>query len=41
MSVRSSVNGNFPTTNEAIFEDKKLSNDFIINDTMSDDEVVI
>ena len=39
-TVRPSVPCYFQTTNMAVFEVKKLSNDIIINDTMSDVEVV-
>ena len=43
-SVRRSVGPYVPryfrTTNMAVFEDTKSSNDIMINDTMSDDEVV-
>ena len=39
-SVRPYVPRYFRTTNMAAFEDKKSSNDIIINDTMSDDEIV-
>ena len=43
-SVRSSVRPYVPSyfrpTNMVVFEGKKSSNDIIINDTMSDDEVV-
>ena len=39
-SVGPSVPCYFRTTNMAVFEDKKSSNDIINNDTMCDDEVV-
>ena len=39
-SVRRSVPRYFRTTNMAVFEGKKSSNDIINNDTISDDEVV-
>ena len=40
MLVRSSVLSIFQTTNMAVFEGRKSSNDIIINDTLSDNGVV-
>ena len=39
--ISPSVPCHFQTTNMAVFEGKKSSNDFIINDAMSDDRVVV